>query len=70
MTVLPSISAVAVTLFTKPKPRDELNGLVWGMSVSDTAGVIVGRGQSWWESPMILGLGAVVLATALTVVFF
>ncbi|HWT92231.1 MAG TPA: sodium:solute symporter family protein [Solirubrobacteraceae bacterium] len=68
--VVDAIVTVAVTLFTKPKPREELDGLVWGMSVGDTAGSLMGRGQPWWESPVLLGAGALILATALTVVFF
>jgi SSS family solute:Na+ symporter len=68
--VVVAVVSVAVTLMTKPKPREELRGLVWGMSVGETTGALLGRGQAWWESPVLLGAGAIVLATALTVVFF
>ncbi len=68
--VVDGIVTVLVTYATRPKQRDELRGLVWGMSVSDAAGAIVGRGQRWWESPLLLGGGSVALAALLTVVFF
>jgi SSS family solute:Na+ symporter len=65
-----AVVTVAVTYLGKPKPREELRGLVWGMSVGDTAGVLVGRGQPWWESPALLGAGALIAALGLTIVFF
>jgi SSS family solute:Na+ symporter len=68
--VVDAIVTVAVTLVTTPKKREELNGLVWGMGVGDTTGAIIGRGLKWWESPLLLGAGALALATILTIVLF
>jgi SSS family solute:Na+ symporter len=68
--VVDAIVTVAVTLVTTPKKREELNGLVWGMGVGDTTGAILGRGLKWWESPLLLGAGAIALAAIATVVFF
>jgi SSS family solute:Na+ symporter len=67
--VVDAIVTVAVTVFTKPKPRDQLNGVVWG-TVGDIGGAIIGRGGRWWESPLVLGSGSIALAAAFTVVFF
>jgi SSS family solute:Na+ symporter len=67
--VVDAIVTVAVTLFTRPKPTDQLTGVVWG-TVGDIGGAIIGRGQRWWESPLLLGAGSIALAAAFTVVFF
>jgi SSS family solute:Na+ symporter len=66
--VVDAIVTVAVTLATRPKPEDELDGLVWGkVSVSDDDSDDTG---AWWQSPRLLGGVALVLAAILTVVFF
>jgi solute:Na+ symporter, SSS family len=58
---------VAVTLFTKPKPVEELQGLVWGMvNKPDT----VAAKAKWWESPTLLGAGAIGIGLVLTIIFF
>jgi SSS family solute:Na+ symporter len=68
--VVDALVTVVVTYATKPKPVEDLRGLVWGMSVGDVWGAILGRGQRWWESPALLGGGAVGLGLVLTAVFF
>jgi SSS family solute:Na+ symporter len=67
--VVDAIVTVAVTIFTRPKPRDQLQGVVWG-TVGDIGGAILGRGGRWWESPLLLGSGSILMAAVLTVVFF
>jgi solute:Na+ symporter, SSS family len=66
--VVDVVVTVAVTLFTQPKPVEELRGLVWGMAIADTS--VSTRRQAWWESPKLLGFGAIFLGLVLTVVFF
>jgi SSS family solute:Na+ symporter len=61
------IVTVVVTLVTKPKPVEELQGLVWGMANEDES--VRGR-HRWWESPRLLGGIVVGLGAALTVVFW
>src|SRR4051794_3100457 len=63
------IVTVAVTLITTPKPVDELQGLVWGMANEEDAAT-VGRHGRWWESPKLLGFGAIALGAVLTIIFF
>src|SRR3954463_15850747 len=63
------IVTVAVTLITTPKPVDELQGLVWGMANEEDAAT-VGRHGRWWESPKLLGFGAIALGAVLTIFFF
>jgi solute:Na+ symporter, SSS family len=59
--VVDAIVTVAVTLRTKPKPVEELQGLVYGMANTEGA-------QS--RTPQILGGAVLVGATVLTIVFW
>ncbi|MEA2124483.1 MAG: solute:Na+ symporter, family, partial [Solirubrobacteraceae bacterium] len=66
--VVDALVTVAVSLATRPKPEEELDGLVWGK-------VAVGEKDkedrgSWWQSPGLLGGIALAFAALLTVVFF
>jgi SSS family solute:Na+ symporter len=65
--VADAIVTVAVTLMTRPKPVEELQGLVWGMANVDES--VTGR-HRWWESPRLLGGIVLGLGAALTVVFW
>jgi SSS family solute:Na+ symporter len=67
--VVDAIVTVAVTLVTKPKPVEELQGLVWGMANEDDAKAAAGH-DKWWESPTLLGAGAIAIGVVLTVIFF
>jgi SSS family solute:Na+ symporter len=67
--VVDAVVTVAVSLVTKPKPVEELQGLVWGMvNQEDAAAAAVHR--SWWESPKLLGFGAIAAGAVLTIIFF
>jgi SSS family solute:Na+ symporter len=65
--VVDAIVTVAVTLATRPKPVDELQGLVWGMANEDES---ARRHHKWWESPKLLGFSALGLGAVLTVIFW
>ncbi|WP_067503118.1 sodium:solute symporter family protein [Actinoplanes sp. TFC3] len=57
------VVAVVVTLFTKPKPDNDLRGLVYGLAGSSTSGeVVLAADKVWWRNPALLGGIAVVLA--------
>jgi SSS family solute:Na+ symporter len=58
-----AVVTVAVTLMTKPKPVEELQGLVYGMANTDDS-IAVSR------TPLILGAFVLIGATILTVVFW
>jgi len=60
--VVDAIVTVAVTLFTKPKPVEELQGLVYGMANVDEE--YERRVHRWWESPKLLA-GFVLTGAAL-----
>ena len=61
--VVDAIVTVVVTYFTKPKPIEELHGLVYGMAAEDEH---AGAYYSWWESPKLLGFGVLAGAAVLT----
>jgi SSS family solute:Na+ symporter len=65
--VVDAVVSVGVTLFTRPKPREELQGLVWGM-VNTPEGEA--EAVLWWQSPALLGGVAIALGILLTIIFF
>jgi len=63
------VVTVLVTLVTKPKPRSELAGLVWGVpdpNAPDPASV---PKPVWWKSPKLLGGGALGIVLVLSIIF-
>ena len=61
--VVDVIVAVIVTMMTRPKPENELRGLVYGLASGDTSSeTVLARDQVWWRNPVLLGGIAVVLA--------
>ncbi len=65
--VVDAVVTVVVSLVTKPKPVEELQGLVYGMANTDDS---IKRHVHWWESPKLLGFSVLAGATVLTVVFW
>ena len=65
--VVDAIVTVIVTYFTKPKPIEELHGLVYGMAAEDEH---AGTHYAWWESPKLLGFGVLAGAAILTLAFW
>ena len=65
--VVVAIVTVILTFMTKPKPVEELQGLVYGMANIDESAKTTPR---WWESPKLLGATVLAGATALTIAFW
>jgi SSS family solute:Na+ symporter len=65
--VADAIVSVGVTLVTKPKPIEELDGLVYGMAVTDEKEPASER--VWYRRPMTLAFGALGLTTVLSIIF-
>lgn len=60
--VVGSVVMVAVTVVTKPKPAEQLAGLVYG-TVSPGEPEPPGKGDdAWYRKPALLGWGAIILA--------
>ncbi|GAA3985667.1 sodium:solute symporter family protein [Streptomyces marokkonensis] len=64
-----AVVMVAVTLFTKPKPVAELQGLVYGTTSPGMAEAPAEGDDAWYRKPALLGWGAVVLAAACYIPF-
>jgi SSS family solute:Na+ symporter len=62
-----AVVLVLVSLVTKPKPEEELRGLVWGLKRPEQESDSVVGDQAWYRSPVILGAGALVLSIILDV---
>jgi SSS family solute:Na+ symporter len=61
---------VTVSLVTRPKPTEELRGLVWGLTRAEEAEENADpRDKLWWRSPALLGGVAIVLVVILNIIF-
>jgi SSS family solute:Na+ symporter len=64
-----AVVMVAVSLFTKPKPEQELQGLVYGTRSPGAAEPPAPGDEAWYRRPALLGWGAVVLAAVCYIPF-
>jgi len=60
---------VVVTYMGRPKPLPELAGLVWGVPDPDAPDPASVPRPQWWESPRLLGFGALGIVLVLSLVF-
>jgi solute:Na+ symporter, SSS family len=67
--VADAVVLVVFSLLTKPKPDEELRGLVWGVKRREQETDSVVGDEAWFRSPAILGAGALVLVIALNILF-
>jgi solute:Na+ symporter, SSS family len=68
--IVGTIVLVVVSLFTKPKPVEELAGLVWGLTRKDERAVDEDpRDRLWWRSPWLLGAVVMVCVVILNIIF-
>src|SRR3954465_2534965 len=68
--VADAVVTVGVSLVTKPKPEDELRGLVWGLPRKDALPERMEEGDdAWYRSPWLLGMGALALVVILNIIF-
>ncbi|MDQ0991383.1 sodium:solute symporter family protein [Streptomyces sp. V3I7] len=64
-----AVVMVAVSLFTKPKPAEELAGLVYGTRSPGMAEPPAAGDDAWYRKPALLGWGAVIIAAACYIPF-
>ena len=63
--------SVAISYVTRPKPDAELSGLVWSLTPRDALRQAeVGEDSGWYRRPAVLAVGVLVLAVALSIVFW
>ncbi len=68
--IVGGVVLVAVSLVTRPKPREELRGLVWGLTRKEERELNADpRDRLWWRSPWLLGGVAMALVVALNIIF-
>ena len=65
--VADAVVTVIVSLMTKPRPVEELQGLVWGMANVDEGATASDR--AWYRSPGLLAGGILALTTAASLLF-
>jgi SSS family solute:Na+ symporter len=65
-----AVVLILVSLVTKPKPVEELRGLVWGHTRKEEREVNVDpRDKLWWRSPALLGGVAIAMLIVLNIIF-
>ena len=62
-----AIVTVVVSIFTRPKPIEELQGLVYGMANEEENQAAEER--TWYRKPWLLGAGALALVVVLNIAF-
>ncbi len=67
--VVGAVVMVAVTLFTRPKPAEQLAGLVYGTVSPGMQEPPAEGDDAWYRKPAVLGWGAMILAAACYVPF-
>ena len=68
--IVGTLVLVLVSLVTKPKPQEELRGLVWGLTRKDEREVNPDpRDRLWWRSPWLLGGVAIAGVVVLNIIF-
>jgi SSS family solute:Na+ symporter len=64
------VVSVVVTAFTRPVPEERLVGLVYSLTPkADRTHSTTGDDAGWYRSPMLLGVGVLVLTVVLNIVF-
>jgi SSS family solute:Na+ symporter len=64
-----AVVMVLVSLVTKPKPVEELKGLVWGAANVDTEAATDARDKLWWRSPILMAGVILAILVVLNIVF-
>ena len=68
--IVDAVVLIGVSLVTRPKPAEELRGLVWGLTRAEEKEERADpRDKLWWRSPALLGGLAIALIVILNVVF-
>jgi SSS family solute:Na+ symporter len=68
--IVGTVVLVGVSLVTKPKPTEELRGLVWGLTRKEERPVDEDpRDRLWWRSPVLLGAVVLAICVALNIIF-
>jgi SSS family solute:Na+ symporter len=67
--VVDVVVTVIVTMVTRPRPLDEVKGLIWGVPDPDNPDAAdAQKVRAWWESPKVLGFTALGITIVLSLV--
>lgn len=64
------IVGYAVSMFTEPKPDEELTGLVWSLTPRPKSADLALEDTGWYRSPIVLGMGVLIITIVLYIVFW
>ena len=64
-----ALVTVIVTYLGRPKPLDQLAGLVWGVRDPNAPDPSEASRPPWWESPLMLAAGILIVTIMLSVIF-
>ncbi len=67
--IVDAVVMVLVSLVTRPKPVEELRGLVWGLTRNEPEAEQDPRDTLWWRSPWLLGGTTIAVVIALNIIF-
>ncbi len=67
--VVSAVVMFVVSLFTQPKPTEQLQGLVYGTTSPGMTEAPAAGDDAWYRRPALLGWGAVILAAACYIPF-
>ncbi len=68
--IVGTLVLVVVSLVTRPKPEEELRGLVWGLTRKEEREVNADeRDRLWWRSPVLLGVVVLAIVLVLNIIF-
>ncbi|ROP40479.1 sodium:solute symporter family protein [Saccharothrix texasensis] len=64
------VVSVVVTMFTRPVPQERLVGLVYSLTPkADRVHSTTGDDAGWYRSPLLLGIGVLLLTAVLNIIF-
>ena len=67
--IVDAVVMILVSLVTRPKPVEELRGLVWGLTRDEPETETDPRDKLWWRSPWLLGGTTIAVVIALNIIF-
>jgi solute:Na+ symporter, SSS family len=59
------VATIVLSLFTRPRPEEELRGLVYTLTEKETS-----AGGPWYSRPVPLGIGVLILTLILNIIFW
>jgi SSS family solute:Na+ symporter len=67
--VADAVVLVAISVFTKPREREDIRGLVWGLKRPEQESDNIVGDAAWYRQPVVLGVVILAGAVALDIIF-